>query len=184
MLRVSLTLVAAFLLSGVSAEAQLSATQTVGITAIRESQLTLAVTSGSGQTVAAVDGGITAYPTPVRATLDWNFKPNTVNNVRLVGYFMNPASALSSGSGVIPSTAVEGRVGTTTAWGSFSQSYSHPVIPMNNANALLLYTSPSTLSANRKMAVTLDVFLRLNLTGLVLVPGAYEGTLVLQAYAQ
>lgn len=177
-------LIGAALLLAVPARAQLfSASRTASLNVVRSGALGIVVLGGSGQSVMLADGTISPFANPISVRLDWNFQANRVNSVALVGYFTNAAAALVSGPDAIPSGWVEGRLGTTGGWAPFTQSNATPAAA-NASNSLLLHTTGSTRTANRRGTVTLDVYLRLNLTGRTVLPGDYTGTLVLQAFSQ
>lgn len=144
----------------------------------------IATVSGDGQTAVVTDGAISAYAEPVVFIVAWNFPPNSTSNLHLVGYFLDASAALRSGIDAIPSSYVEGRIGTAAAWAPFSATYGYPTSPPTAANALHLWTSPSTSTSNRRGAVTLELHIRLNLTGREVPAGDYTGTLVLQAFTQ
>lgn len=158
--------------------------QSVPIHARKTGGVRIVTLSGNGQTAIVTDGAISTYADPVVFAIAWNFPPNATNNLHLVGYFLDANAALRSGSDAIPSSYVEGRVGTATPWAAFSGTYAYPTNPPTAGNALHLWTSPSTRTFGRRGLVTLDLHLRLNLIGREVPAGDYSGTLVLQAFTQ
>ena len=167
-----------------AAAAQVSAVgdQSVPIHARKTGGVRIVPLSGDGQTVVVTDGAISTYAQPVLFSIAWNFPPNSTNNLYLVGYFLEANAALRSGSDAIPSSYVEGRMGIASTWAPFSATYNYPTNPPTAGNALHLWTSPSTRTFGRRGAVTLDLYLRLTLTGREVPAGPYSGTLVLQAF--
>ena len=158
--------------------------QSVAISARKTGGVRITTVSGDGQTAVVADGAISTFAQPVQFTIAWDLPPNATNNIHLVGYFLEANAALRSGSDAIPSSYVEGRLGATAAWAPFSATYSYATSPPTAANALHLWTSPSTRTAGRRGTVTLELYLRLNLTGREVPAGDYSGTLVLQAFTQ
>ena len=100
-----------------------------------------------------------------------------------VGYFQNPAAALSSGTDAIPASAVHGRVtgsGPTTAYTPFTQTGCTGGVGTSGGSLELL---ESVLTGTGSATATLS--LRLDLTGRPVLPaGQYVGTLNIRAVVQ
>jgi hypothetical protein len=176
--------VAAMALGAASAQAQVGLTSSVAnvqINATKNSVLTVAINSGSTQTLASLtDNAVNAFASPVNITTTWDLNAGT--SVVLLGSFATPAQALASGGNFITSTYVKGRVstGTPTSFTAFTQN---GVGTIGTAGgSLLLFTQGSATTAGNR---TDNLDLELDLTGHAnLVPGTYSGTLNLQAIVQ
>lgn len=160
----------------------LGAPVTVTLAAALPPSLTVLVTAGASQTIASVtSGALNTFPTPVQIRTSWDLRPNS-GTLSLVAYFTAPAQAMASGANAIPSSRIRGRMA----------SGSVPVFtPINNAGAggvgvaggsLVLFTyAVCNSNACRRQTRTDPLDLQLDLTGLVLPPGTYTGTLNLRA---
>ena len=180
-MRAFLVLTAAAFGAG-AAEAQVgltSNTAQVSINATKNSTLSVAVTAGATQTLATLtDNATNNFPTPVAITTSWDL--NAGATVHLIGWFATPASALVSGGNAIPSSWVKGSVNGSPTFNAFNQA---PVGGVGTAGGSLQIFSaasnpPLASSRNDNLALQID------LTGQTLVPGAYSGTLNLQAVVQ
>ena len=164
-----------------------SSARTVSLSATRTSSLTISLVSGSVQTLTNVlDNAINPFATPVRVTTSWAVSPGT-STVRLLAYFNNAAQALANGPAFIASSRIEGRVQTLpttpwqpTTWKPFTQNASNGV-GVNGATLRLMRLAIT--AANLQASRTLDLDLRLNLTGQApIVSGTYSGTVTLRAF--
>ena len=149
----------------------------------------IAVSVGSGaiQTLTSVtDNAENNFPSPVSITLTWDLHPST-GFVQVVGYFTNPAAAMTSGPVSVPSSWLRGRVltpgaqGAPTAYTAFTQNAVGGV--GTAGGSLSLFTQP-ILGYSKTGTRTIDLDLQLDLTGRVLTPGSYSGTLNIRAVTQ
>jgi hypothetical protein len=178
--RTFLVLAAAALGAG-AAESQVGLTSNVAqvsINATKNSTLTVAVTAGATQTLAALtDGAPNNFPSPVAITTTWDL--NSGASVALVGWFGTAANALVSGGNSIPSSWVKASL-NGGAYNAFSQN---AVAGVGSAGGSLQIFSQATnppLASSRND----NLGLQIDLTGQTLVPGTYAGTLNLQAVVQ
>jgi hypothetical protein len=162
-----------------------SSTATVLLSATKVAQLGVSVVSGGTQTLASItDGALNAFPAPVTITTSWNLSPST-GNVVLVGYFTAPSAALSNGSNTLPSSRVQGRLGTAGAFAPFTGgTVSGGTTTIGVAGGTLQLFSQRILGSNRTSSRTDDLYLQLDLVGTTTVPGTYTGTLTLRAITQ
>lgn len=162
-----------------------SSTATVALTAIKVSALSVTVNSGATASIASItDGAINAFPTPVNITTAWNLHPSTARVV-LVAYFASPASALANGTATLPSSRVEGRLGTSGAFAAFTGGVvTGGAASVGVAGGSLQLFSQNITGANRTSSRTDDLYLQLNLVGATTLPGTYTGTLTLRAITQ
>ena len=149
--------------------------------------ISLAVNAGAVQTIANVtDNVVNGFPTPVTITLSWDLHPSTAN-VQVVGYFANPAMAMSSGSLGIPSSWIKGRVltadvvGAPTTFTAFTQNAVGGIGTTGGSLALL---TQSVLGYSKTGSKSIDLELQLDLVGRVLAAGTYTGTLNIRAVTQ
>lgn len=164
-----------------------SVVRTVAINATKASSLTISIGSGSVQTLANVaDNAINPFAVPVRVTTSWSVNPGTAT-VRLLCYFSNAAQALANGTNYLASARMEGQVLTLpvttwqpTTWTAFTQNSSAGV-GVNGATLRLMRLNITP--ANQQSSRTIDLDLRLNLTGQApIVAGTYTGTVTLRAF--
>lgn len=164
-----------------------SAARTVSMSASKTSSLSLAIVSGATQTLATLtDNAINTFATPVRVTASWNVAAGT-STVRLLASFANGAQALANGTNYIASSRVEGRIQTTpvttwqpTAWRAFTENSSRGIGV--NGSTLRMMNIPVT-AANRSASRTMDLELRLNMTGQpAATAGTYTGTITFRAF--
>jgi len=143
----------------------------------------LGTPSGSGEL--AGEGAIDRQLT-VGITLTWDLAPST-GAVQVIGYFSNPAAAMTSGPVSIPSSWIRGRVLTTgvqgapTTYTAFTQSGAGGV---GSAGGSLLLFSQPILGYSKTGTQTVDLQLQLDLTGRTLTTGSYSGTLNIRAVSQ
>jgi hypothetical protein len=149
--------------------------------------ISVSVGAGASQSLSSVtDDAPNNFPAPVSITLTWDLHPST-GSVEVVGYFTNPAAAMVSGPVSIPSSWLKGRVLTAgarsapTTYTAFTQS---GVGGMGTAGGSLLLFSQPVLGYSKTGTRTVDLDLQLDLTGRVLTPGSYSGTLNIRAVSQ
>jgi hypothetical protein len=183
-------LVLALALGTTPARAQaglLSAIRTVSMNATKANALTVTIVSGGTQTIpSVVDNAINPFPTPVRITAAWDLQPGT-GSVRMLAYFTTPAQGLVNGTNFIASARVQGRVQTAPTlpwqpigWTAFTQNGNLGVGV--NGGTLRLFRQPIN-AANRRSSRTIDLELRLNLSGQpALSAGTYSGTINVRAF--
>ena len=184
-----LALASSVLLNG-AASAQTGVRSTVAavsMSAVMESSISVTVTAGAAQSLANVTDNIANnFPTPVSITLTWDLHPSTAN-VRLMGYFANPAAAMASGPAGIPSSWIKGRVltagivGAPTTFTAFTQN---AVGGVGTAGGSLSLMTQTILGNSKTGSKTIDLELQLDLVGRVLTPGSYAGTLNIRAVTQ
>jgi hypothetical protein len=160
--------------------------QVISLAAERISILTVSVTSGSVQTIAAVqDNSVNAFPTPVVITTQWDVNPGQVNSISLVAYFTTPSQALVGGTVQIPSSRVLGRMssGLPTTFTAFTQA---AVAGAGTTGGSLRLFSENISGANKGAVTRTDnLDLQLDLVGFPDLPvGVYTGTLNIRAVAQ
>jgi hypothetical protein len=149
--------------------------------------ISISVGSGAIQSLAGViDNAPNNFPTPVSLTLTWDLHPST-GSVRVIGYFTNPTAAMSSGPISVPASWLAGRVltvdvpGAPTTFTAFTQN---AVGGVGASGGSLQLLNLPILGNNRTGTRTFDVQLQLDLTGRVLTPGSYTGTLNIRAVTQ
>jgi hypothetical protein len=145
------------------------------------------IASGAIQSLPGiVDNAPNNFPSTVGITLTWDLAPST-GAVQVIGYFSNPAAAMTSGSVSIPSSWIRGRVltagvqGAPTTYTAFTQSGAGGV---GSAGGSLLLFSQPILGYSKTGTQTVDLQLQLDLTGLTLAAGSYSGTLNIRAVSQ
>lgn len=163
----------------------LSNAATVSISATKQATLTIAINSGATQTMAALaDNAVSTFATPVNITTTWDVNPSA-SAVVLVGYFGNPTQALANGTDYIASSKVQGRLGTSGVFKSFSgAAVTGGASSVGVAGGTLSLFSQAINGANKKSSRTDDLYLQIDLTGQTATPGAYAGTLNLRAITQ
>ena len=182
--------VGASLLSGV-VRAQSSVQSTVSALPIASAAVagSVAVSIGAGAVQAlgdVTDNTTNTFPSSVSITLTWDLHPST-GAVQVIGYFANPAAAMTSGPVSIPASWLKGRVltadapGAPTTYTPFSQNGAGGVGTAGGSLSLL--TQP-VLGYSKTGSRTFDLQLQLDLTGRVLTPGSYSGTLNIRAITQ
>lgn len=175
--------------SGV-ASAQVGVQSTVGsvpMSAVMASSIAVSVGSGAIQTLSSViDNAANTFPTPVSITLTWDLQPST-GSVEVVAYFANATAAMTSGPEAVPSSWLQGRVltaGVPSAPTAFTAFTQNAVGGVGTPGASLSLTRQPILGYSRTGTRTFDLELQLDLTGRVLTPGAYTGTLNIRAVTQ
>lgn len=161
--------------------------ESVSLSAVKSTSLTVTVNSGGTQNIASItDNQVNPFPSAVNITTSWDINPSAAA-VTLVGYFANAVSALSNGSFAIASSSVMGRVTTAGAPGapaSFTAFTQNAVGGVGTAGGSLTLFSETITGANKKSNRTIDLELQLDLTGQTMTPGTYTGTLNLRAVTQ
>lgn len=185
-----LVFVSSTLLAGVGS-AQATVRSTVG--AVRTASAALAgaisISVGAGATQSlssVVDNAPNTFPSPVSITLTWDLHPST-GSVQVLGYFSNPAAAMTSGPVSIPSSWVKGRVmtaGAQSAPATFTAFTQNGTGGVGTAGGSLLLFSQPILGYSKTGTLTVDLDLQLDLTGRTLTPGSYSGTLNIRAVSQ
>jgi hypothetical protein len=149
----------------------------------------ISVSVGSGATQAlanVIDNAPNNFPSPVSITLTWDLHPST-GSVQVLGYFASPTAAMVSGPVSIPSSWLKGRVltvGVQSAPTSFTPFSQAGVGGAGTAGGSLLLFSQPILGYSKTGTVTVSLDLQLDLTGRVLTPGSYSGTLNIRAVSQ
>ena len=147
----------------------------------------VSVNAGAIQTIPAViDGTANNFSSPVNLTLTWDLHPST-GTVSVVAYFTNPAQAMVSGPVAIPASWIRGRVTTAEVFGAptaFTPFTRGAVGGAGSAGGSLTLLTERVLGFSRTGTRTADFELQLDLTGRVLTPGTYTGTLHLRAVTQ
>jgi hypothetical protein len=185
-----LVLASSTLLTGVI-NAQAVVRSTVGALPTANAALAgaISVRVGAGATQSlssVVDNAPNTFPSPVSISLTWDLHPST-GSVQVLGYFSNPAAAMTSGPVSIPSSWVKGRVMTAgaqsapTTFTAFTQNGTGGV--GTPGGSLLLFSQP-ILGYSKTGTFTIDLDLQLDLTGRTLTPGSYSGTLNIRAVSQ
>ena len=178
------------LLSGV-ASAQASVRSTVSslpsVSAALAGSIAISIGSGAIQTLGAVtDSVANDFPSPVSITLTWDLHPST-GSVQVIGYFTDPAAAMTSGQVAIPASWLKGRVltagalGAPTTYTAFTQNGGGGVGTAGGSLSLL--TQP-ILGYSKTGTQTIDLQLQLVLVGRGLTAGSYSGTLNIRAVTQ
>jgi hypothetical protein len=146
-----------------------------------------ALASGAIQSLSSVsDNAPNPFPSAVNIALTWDLHPST-GSVQVIGYFASPTAAMTSGSVSIPSSWIQGRVLTAgvqdapTTYTAFTQNGTGGVGAAGGS--LLLFSQP-VLGYSKTGTVAVDLQLQLDLTGRVLTPGSYSGTLNIRAVSQ
>jgi hypothetical protein len=149
--------------------------------------ISVSVGSGAVQSLTSVtDNTPNTFPTPVSITLTWDLHPST-GSVQVLGYFADPTAAMASGPVSIPSSWLQGRVLTAGAPGaptSFTAFTQNGVGGIGMAGGSLLLVKQPVLGYSKTGTLTFDLQLQLDLTGRVLTPGSYAGTLNIRAVTQ
>ena len=178
------------LLSGV-ASAQASVQSTVSslptVSAALAGSIAISIGSGAIQTLGTVvDSVANDFPSPVSITLTWDLHPST-GSVQVIGYFTDPAAAMTSGQVAIPASWLKGRVltvgalGAPTTYTAFTQNGGGGVGTAGGSLSLL--TQP-ILGYSKTGTQTIDLQLQLDLVGRGLAAGSYSGTLNIRAVTQ
>ena len=166
--------------------ATLGPVQVITLGGARINLLSVTVTSGSVQSIAAVqDNAINPFPTPIVIQTRWDVNPGQVGSISLVGYFTTPAQAMTGGTVQIPSSRVRGRMtsGLPTTFTPFSQA---AVAGAGTAGGSLELFRDNITGPNKGVLTRTDnLDLQLDLVGFPDLPvGTYTGTLNIRAVAQ
>jgi hypothetical protein len=168
------------------AQAQVGAVgnpRVISLSAVKPGTLTVGVLSGMVQNLPNVaDNALNNWSTPVVIITQWNLNPGQTNTVNLMAYFTTPAQALV-GSVLIPSSRVRGQMptGLPVAFTAFTQN---AVGGIGTAGGSLRLFSQTITGINKNSSRTDNLNLQLDLTGMVLAPGTYTGTLNIRAVTQ
>jgi hypothetical protein len=155
----------------------------ISLSAVKPGTLTVGVLSGMVQNLPGVtDNALNTWPTPVVIITQWNVNPGQTNTVNLMAYFSTPAQALV-GSVQIPSSRLRGRMATglPVAFTPFTQN---AVGGLGTVGGSLRLFSQIITGINKNSSRTDNLDLQLDLTGMVLAPGTYTGTLNIRAVTQ
>jgi len=157
------------------------------VAAAAASAISVSVASGAIQSLPAiVDNVPNNFPSTVGITLTWDLAPST-GSVQVIGYFTNPAVAMTSGPVSIPSSWIRGLVmtagapGAPTAYTAFTQSGTGGAGSSGGSHVLL---NQPILGYSKTGTLTVDLQLQLDLTGRTLAAGSYSGTLNIRAVTQ
>jgi hypothetical protein len=166
-------------------QSTVSAIPTVAATAANA--ISVSVSAGATQTLASVTDNVpNTFPSPVSITLTWDLVPST-GSVQVLGYFVDPTAAMRSGSVSIPSSWLKGRVltaGMPAAPTSYTAFTQNGVGGVGTAGGSLSLVTQPVLGYSKTGTLTFDLQLQLDLTGRVLTPGSYSGTLNIRAVTQ
>jgi hypothetical protein len=160
---------------------------TQAVAAAAAGGISVNIASGAIQSLnAIVDNTPNNFPSTVGISLTWDLAPST-GSVQVIGYFSNPAVAMTSGPVSIPSSWIRGRVltagvtGAPTTFTAFTQS---GVGGVGSAGGSLLLFSQPILGYSKTGTLAVDLQLQLDLTGRSLAAGSYSGTLNIRAVSQ
>ena len=159
--------------------------QVISLAAAAPGNLSVLITSGAVQTIAAVaDNAVNDFPTPVVIQTSWNLNPGQTLTVNLVAYFSVPAQALVGPTTQIPSSRVKGRMttGIPTTFTAITQNGQGGV---GTAGGSLRLFSVTVGGTNKIANRTDNLDLQLDLVGAApLRPGTYAGVLNIRAVTQ
>lgn len=157
------------------------------VAAAAANAISVSVSAGATQTLASVTDNVpNTFPSPVSITLTWDLVPST-GSVQVLGYFVDPTAAMRSGSVSIPSSWLKGRVltaGMPAAPTSYTAFTQNGVGGVGTAGGSLSLVTQPVLGYSKTGTLTFDLQLQLDLTGRVLTPGSYSGTLNIRAVTQ
>jgi hypothetical protein len=160
---------------------------TQAVAAAATGSISVNIAAGAIQSLnAIVDNTPNNFPSTVGISLTWDLTPST-GSVQVIGYFSNPAGAMTSGPVSIPSSWIRGRVltagvpGAPTTFTAFTQSGAGGV---GSAGGSLLLFSQPILGYSKTGTLAVDLQLQLDLTGRSLAAGSYSGTLNIRAVSQ
>jgi hypothetical protein len=159
--------------------------QIISLAAVSPSALSVTVTSGGAQTIAAVtDNAVNNFPTPIVIQTAWDVNPGQTNTVKLMAYFVLPAQALIGPTTQIPSSRILARM-TTGIPNTFTAITQNGIGGVGSAGGSLQLFSVNIGGGNKKSSRTDNLDLQLNLVGFPSLPaGAYAGVLNLRAVTQ
>lgn len=160
----------------------------VALSATKAASVSVSLPRGSS---ASLPGSLVTGPndfTPIPVTTAWEVDPQRTSSVALVAYFEQPARALASAVGAIPSSAVLGRV-PTGGPKAFAPFVGAP-LSAGSAGAgtaggtLVLFTQPIS-DANAVGGRNDNLQVRIDLTGAAQLPARdYAGILNLLVLTQ
>jgi hypothetical protein len=165
-----------------------SAGTTVALSATKAASVSVSLPGGSS---ANLPGALVTGPNdfaPIPITTAWEVDPQRTSAVALVAYFEQPARALASAVGAIPSSAVLGR-GPTGGPKAFSRFVGAPIsagssVAGSAGGTLVLFTQPIS-GANAVGGRNDNLQVRIDLTGASDLPaGSYTGILNLLVITQ
>lgn len=183
--------IASLVASPAAAQTLASSLATVALSATKPGRLSVTPTSNATQSVASVADGTTTQfgPGPVGITTQWDVKPGQTSSIRLIGYFVSAAAALTDGAGTnIAASEVEARMSTVAGmtWTPFSGAALVAGAQTFGTNgATITFWDVPISGLNKKSSRSDALDLRLNLTARAtpLPAGTYTGTLYLRAIA-
>jgi hypothetical protein len=156
-----------------------SNTATVTLNATKLSTLTVSPTTATATLASITDNSNANAFSNVGLTTAWNLTSGT--SVNLIGWFATPASALTNGAAVIPSSNVEGGI-NGGGWTPFT---SGAVGGVGVAGGSLQLMTQAVAAGTYLGSRTDQLNLRLNLVGFPTTSaGLYTGTLNVQAVVQ
>lgn len=178
------------LLSG-AASPQASVQSTVStiptVSASLAGSIAVSVDAGAIQALGSVSDNVAnTFPSPVTITLTWDLVPST-GSVQVIGYFSNPAAAMTSGAVSIPSSWLRGRVltaGVPSAPTTYTPFTQNGVGGIGTPGGSLSLVTQPVLGYSKTGTLTFDLQLQLDLTGRAISAGAYSGTLIIRAVTQ
>jgi hypothetical protein len=173
--------------TGAQASVQSTVSALPTVSATIAGSIAVSVNAGTLQALGNVSDNVAnSFPSPVSISLTWDLHPAT-GAVHVIGYFSNPAAAMNSGPASIPSSWLEGRVltaGVQDAPTTFTAFTQNAVGGVGIVGGSLLLATQPILGYSKTGTLTFDLELQLDLTGRVLTPGAYSGTLNIRAVTQ
>jgi len=165
-----------------------SAATTVALTATKAASVSVSLPGG---TSASLPGALVTGPydfAPIPVTTAWEVDPQRTAAVSLVAYFAQPARALASSGGAIPSSAVLGRVpsGGPKAFAPFAGAPVSAGSGMAGAAGSTLVLFTQSISGTNAVGGRSDnLQVRIDLTGAPELPaGRYSGILNLLVITQ
>lgn len=169
----------------------LSGAGAVSISAVKVGQLSVVPVANAAQTAADIADGTTTLfgPAPVEILTRWDVHPGRVSSVRLIGYFLSSAAALSNEVGSsITSAEVEAQMISVPGmpWSGFTGA---PITAgpttVGTPGATLQFWAEPISGSNKAASRTDQLAIRINLTNRAtpLPPGTYTGSLLLRAIA-
>ncbi|HET7600912.1 MAG TPA: hypothetical protein VFK09_11495 [Gemmatimonadales bacterium] len=169
-----------------------STAKVITLAAIKQTKLSLAVTSGAIQSLPALlDNQVNNFATPVMLQTQWDLNPGQTGNVTVVGWFGTPAQALVSPGPpltAIASSRMQGKVTPGAAAASWPATFTaftqNATAGLGSAGGSLLLLRVNVTGANKTTTRTDQLDLQLDLTGVSLPVGTYSGTLNIQAVTQ
>lgn len=179
-LALSAVLLLAVLPTGLAAQVSiLRATPAAPVAAAVVPVLKVSVIQGGTQHIPDLrDNARNPFPSPVRVKTEWQLGAGA-SSILLVAYFTSPSRALTDGTYNIPTSRIEGLVPQLGMWLPFTFTGSGAGVPGASFYFTLRDADDSPVGSR-----TDDLSLRINLTGMTVVPGTYSGTMYLRAVTQ